>query len=128
MARRRTPADGSLPPTLAEGGRASPVGTGVATPAGTAKKRGRRRTFREGDLVAGRYRIVRFIAEGGMGEVFEARALELDTPIALKTIRREHLKDASVVARFKREIQLARQVTHRNVCRIFDLERQDTGG
>jgi tetratricopeptide (TPR) repeat protein len=78
-------------------------------------------TFAPGELLAGRYRIVRFIASGGMGEVYEAEDLELREPVALKTVRAEVARDGGIVERFKREIQLARKVTHPNVCRIFDV-------
>ena len=78
--------------------------------------------FQEGDLVAGRYRVLRFLARGGMGEVYEAEDLELRQRLALKTIS-SHAgnTDSATVDRFKREIALARSVTHPNVCRIFDL-------
>ncbi|HYG61581.1 MAG TPA: tetratricopeptide repeat protein [Thermoanaerobaculia bacterium] len=77
--------------------------------------------FVPGDLVADRYRVVRFIARGGMGEVYEADDLELRERVALKTVRAEVSRDDLVIERFKREIQLARKVTHPNVCRIFDV-------
>ncbi len=76
-----------------------------------------------GDLVAGRYRIARFIAAGAMGEVYEARDEELGEEVALKTIRPEIAAGPQALERFKREIQLARRVTHPNVCRIFDFGR-----
>jgi len=97
-------------------------------PAPDPEQRGPTRSFGPGHTLAGRYRIVRFIAEGGMGEVFEAEDLELSSRIALKTVRHEKLADPGVAARFRREIQLARQVTHRNVCRIFDLVREEGDG
>jgi eukaryotic-like serine/threonine-protein kinase len=75
--------------------------------------------------VAGRYRIVRFLARGGMGEVYEAEDLELGVHIALKTLRTlygsEGSSESRALDRFKREVQMARKVTHPNVCRIFDL-------
>src|SRR6185503_1503616 len=71
--------------------------------------------------LAGRYRIVRFIAAGGMGEVYEATDLALGTEVALKTIRADVASRPQVMERFRREILLARRVTHPNVCRIFDL-------
>jgi tetratricopeptide (TPR) repeat protein len=78
-----------------------------------------------GTRVAGRYRIVRFLARGGMGEVYEAEDLELGVHIALKTLRTlagsEGSSESRAIDRFKREVQLARKVTHPNVCRIFDL-------
>ena len=75
----------------------------------------------KGALVAGRYRIERFVAQGGMGAVYEAEDLELKETVALKTIRPELAGDERAVERFKREIHLARRVTHPNVCRIFDI-------
>jgi tetratricopeptide (TPR) repeat protein len=77
--------------------------------------------FSAGDRVAGRYNIVRFVARGGMGEVYEAEDVELRGRVALKTIRPEIALDHQAIERFKREIHLARQVTHPNVCRIFDI-------
>ena len=77
--------------------------------------------FSPGDLVAGRYRIVRFLAQGGMGEVYEAEDVELRQEVALKTVSAHIGGDPAAIDRFKREIALARRVTHPNVCRIFDL-------
>jgi TolB-like protein len=73
-----------------------------------------------GEVLAGRYRVTRYLARGGMGEVYEAEDLELGERIALKTIR-EGARENIAEERFKREIQLARKVTHPNVCRIFDV-------
>ncbi len=78
--------------------------------------------FTPGQTLSNRYRISRFIGDGGMGEVYEAEDLELHERIALKTILPEIATDPRVLDRFKREIQLARKVTHPNVCRIFDLQ------
>ena len=74
-----------------------------------------------GQLVAGRFRIVRFIAQGGMGEVYEAEDTVLEEPVALKFLSHRSVGDEGVMRRFRREIQLARKVTHRNVCRLHDL-------
>jgi len=81
-------------------------------------------TFARDELVAQRYRVLRFIARGGMGEVYEAQDLELGVRVALKTVRPDTEGRNQATERFKREIQLARQVTHPNVCRIFDLVRR----
>lgn len=72
-------------------------------------------------VVADRFRIIRFIAKGGMGEVYEAEDLELKEPVALKTVLPDAALDRSAVRRFTREIALSRKVTHPNACRIFDL-------
>ncbi len=83
--------------------------------------------FAAGDLLARRYRIVRFLAQGGMGEVYEAEDTELLEHVALKTISAQAGADEAAKDRFKREIFLARKVTHPNVCRIFDLGRHLPG-
>lgn len=80
-------------------------------------------TFAAGDLVSERYRVVRYIARGGMGEVYEVEDIDLRERIALKTVRAEMAQDEATVQRFKREIHIARKVSHPNVCRIFDLGR-----
>jgi tetratricopeptide (TPR) repeat protein/tRNA A-37 threonylcarbamoyl transferase component Bud32/TolB-like protein len=84
--------------------------------------------FAPGELLAGRYRMLRFIARGGMGEVYEVEDLELKERVALKTVRWDVARDALTVERFKREIQLARKVTHPNVCRIFDVSHHRDEG
>ncbi|MFZ0479863.1 MAG: protein kinase [Terriglobales bacterium] len=81
-------------------------------------------SFLPNDFLAERFRIRRFLARGGMGEVYEAEDAELRERVALKSIRSELLHDGRVLERFKREVNLARKVTHPNVCRIFDLFRQ----
>ena len=77
--------------------------------------------FTSGEILAERFRIVRFLAAGGMGEVYEAEDLALKENLAIKTIRPEVLLQNNALARFKREVQLARRVTHPNICRVFDL-------
>ena len=74
-----------------------------------------------GSVVASRYQIVRELGQGGMGTVYQARDLELDRVVAMKVIRPEFANDPSVSQRFKQELVLARQITHRNVIRIYDL-------
>jgi Tol biopolymer transport system component len=81
--------------------------------------------FAPSAVLARRFRIVRFIARGGMGEVYEAEDLELDERVALKAIRQRIAPDSDLRAMLKREVQLARRATHPNVCRIFDLVQHD---
>ncbi|HEV8267894.1 MAG TPA: serine/threonine-protein kinase, partial [Thermoanaerobaculia bacterium] len=78
-------------------------------------------TFRSGDVVAARFRIVRFVARGAVGEVYEAEDMNLGGRVALKSLRPEVALDQDGIERFRREILLARKVTHPNVCRIFDI-------
>ncbi len=89
---------------------------------GTSPKRGLP-AFSPDELIAGRFRIVRFLARGGMGEVYETEDLELRENVALKTVRPEIAADERAMQRFRREVQLARKVTHPNVCRIYDVFR-----
>jgi len=92
----------------------------AATPERGATQ-GSARTFQPGEFVARRYQVIRFIARGGMGEVYEVDDVELQARVALKTLRRELGDDEELLSRFRREINLSRKVTHAKVCRIFDL-------
>jgi serine/threonine protein kinase len=78
-------------------------------------------TFRRGSVIGGRYFIERFIARGGMGEVYEAFDRDLLERVALKTVTSTACDSHSAVRRLKGEVQLARRVSHPNVCRIYDL-------
>lgn len=81
--------------------------------------------FAPGELLAGRYRILRVAGSGGMGVVYEADDLELGERVALKTLHGGATADERDVARLRREVQLARRVTHPNVCRIYDAGRHE---
>ncbi len=74
-----------------------------------------------GQVISGRFKILRFVDSGGMGEVYEAWDLELKERVALKTIRPEVASDPAVIERFKREVKQARGISHPNVCRVYDL-------
>jgi tetratricopeptide (TPR) repeat protein/predicted Ser/Thr protein kinase len=76
-------------------------------------------------VLSGRYQIVQMLGQGGMGTVYKARDLELDRMVAVKLIRGEMATDSKTLARFKQELILARQITHKNVIRIFDLNTHE---
>jgi serine/threonine protein kinase/tetratricopeptide (TPR) repeat protein len=78
-------------------------------------------SLQPGYVFADRYEILRVLGQGGMGAVYQARDRELDRMIALKVIRPELATDPAILARFKQELILARNVTHKNVVRIYDL-------
>lgn len=80
-----------------------------------------------GSLLAGRFLLKRFIGQGGMGEVYLAEDQELGGVLALKTVR-GGLLDSQGAARFRREVQLSRQVTHPNICRVFDVGKEMVEG
>jgi serine/threonine protein kinase len=77
--------------------------------------------FAPGYVLADRWKIVDRIGKGGFGFVYSAKDLELDVTVAVKVLRPEHETSAATIQQFKQEIQLARQVTHKNVCRIYDV-------
>src|SRR5229473_4989311 len=78
-----------------------------------------------GAILGDRYEILKSLGEGGMGAVYKARDRELDRLLALKVIRPELAGHPEILRRFKQELLLARQVTHKNVIRIFDLGMAD---
>ena len=78
-------------------------------------------TFAPGCIVDGRFEVLRFIAEGGMGEVYAARELNLCQDVALKTIRSSVADQPGVIERFKSEVKQSLRTTHPNVCRVHQL-------
>jgi len=74
--------------------------------------------FIPGDVIAGRYRIAGLLGRGGMGEVYRADDLKLGQPVALKFMASA---GGAALARFHREVSLARQISHRHVCRVYDI-------
>jgi hypothetical protein len=82
---------------------------------------GRLGAFTIGENIAGRYQVLRLVGVGGMGEVYEVRDTALGETVALKTIGLGVPLDGVAIARLKAEVQLARRVTDRRVCRVFDL-------
>jgi TolB-like protein/Tfp pilus assembly protein PilF len=79
-------------------------------------------TLSQGQIIGGRFRILSFVGGGGMGEVYEAFDQRLGDRIAMKIIRSAASSETDM-ARFHKEVQLARRVTHPNICRVFDLEQ-----
>jgi len=77
--------------------------------------------FEAGDVVSGRYEITRFIARGGMGEVYAAHDRMLGDEIALKVLLRAASAGAGALDRLRAEVQLARRVADPHVLRVFDL-------
>lgn len=80
--------------------------------------------FPPGTLVGSRYRIISRLGKGGMGEVFRADDLILGQPVALKFLPDEMAGNVNLLTRFYDEVRIARQVTHANVCRVYDIGEQ----
>src|SRR4029077_960469 len=85
--------------------------TGTRTPGSPSR-------FAPGSIIAGRYRLVALLGRGGMGEVYRAEDLTLDQPVALKFLPDTVAADAVHLAQFHNELRTAREVPHRNVCRL----------
>jgi hypothetical protein len=91
------------------------MGTASATPSASTSR------FAPGSIIAGRYRLVALLGRGGMGEVYRADDLTLDQPVALKFLPEGAGGDPAHLAQFHNELRTARQVSHKNVCRLYDL-------
>ena len=77
--------------------------------------------FTPGQIIAERYRVVAMAGRGGMGEVYRAEDLKLGQLVAIKFLPESLSQDAAALARFHSEVRIARQVSHPNVCRVFDI-------
>jgi serine/threonine protein kinase/Tfp pilus assembly protein PilF len=82
--------------------------------------------FQIDEVIFNRFKILRFIARGGMGEVWEAWDSQLQERVALKTIRADMLRHSEVIERFRREVRQARAISHPNICRIHELFNYET--
>ncbi len=77
--------------------------------------------FNPGDTLISRYRIVARLGKGGMGEVYRADDLSLGAAVALKFLPPGYSADPIWVERFRAEVRLTRQISHPNVCRVYDI-------
>jgi serine/threonine-protein kinase len=77
--------------------------------------------FREGAVLAARYRVEALLGRGGMGAVFRVRDLRLEEDVALKVLRADLAADPGYLERLKQEIRLARRISHRYVLRTHDF-------
>ena len=81
--------------------------------------------FAPGTLLASRFRIVSILGKGGMGEVFRADDLILGQPVALKFLPESAKSNVNLLTRFYDEVRIARQISHKNVCRVYDIGEVD---
>ncbi len=77
-----------------------------------------------GSIFAGRYRIIEELGKGGMGKVYEALDIEIKEKVALKLIKPEIASDEKTLERFKNELKFARKIRHKNVCQMYDLNKE----
>ncbi len=108
-------------PTLLDAGKRS----GPPSPRPSASSIWQLPALLPGTRLGGRYEILQTIGEGGMGAVYKAEDRELSRTVALKVIRPELASNPDILQRFKQELRLSHQVTHKNVIRIYDLGEGD---
>jgi len=77
-----------------------------------------------GSIFAGRYKIIEELGKGGMGRVYKVLDKETNEKIALKLIKPEIASDKKTIERFRNELTTARKIGHRNVCRMYDLNKE----
>jgi eukaryotic-like serine/threonine-protein kinase len=114
--------DSSNEATLVPGERKKEASSGVPSPIFAAIGA---TVLEVGTVLGGRYQIQQLLGMGGMGAVYKAHDLEVDRTVGLKVIRPDLAGNPAILARFKQELVLARQVTHRNIIRIYDLNEAD---
>jgi serine/threonine-protein kinase len=90
-----------------------------------ARSSARVEQFAPGTIIAGRYRIAGLLGAGGMGEVYRAEDIKLDQTVALKFLPARLARDPVLLSRLHDEVRLGRQITHPNVCRIYDIAEAD---
>ncbi len=81
--------------------------------------------FAAGTMLADRYRIISLLGRGGMGEVYKAEDLKLKQIVALKFLPEAVALDGAALARFQNEVRITRQISHPNVCRVYDIGEAD---
>jgi eukaryotic-like serine/threonine-protein kinase len=81
-----------------------------------------------GAVIDGKYEVTRLVGQGGMGAVYAGIHLQLDRPVAVKTLRAELLADPSAAARFAREARAAARIEHPNAVHVYDFGQLDGGG
>jgi hypothetical protein len=77
--------------------------------------------FTPGVMLAGRYRVISLLGRGGMGEIYRAEDIRLGQQVALKFLPRHLASDSETLSRLYEEVRLGRQVSHPNVCRLYDI-------
>ncbi|MCX6577510.1 MAG: protein kinase, partial [Candidatus Aminicenantes bacterium] len=84
-----------------------------------------RKELASGSLFAGRFQVIEELGKGGMGKVYKVLDKDLDVKIALKLLKPEISSDEETIARFRNELKVARTVTHKNVCRMYDFGKAE---
>ena len=107
---------------------AAPLAADSASPGPTETLIAPVRELVTGTTFARRYQVIEELGKGGMGRVYKVFDTEVREKLALKLLRPEIASDADTIERFRNELRLARTVSHRNVCRMHDLGREEGSG
>jgi serine/threonine-protein kinase len=83
-----------------------------------------REELNTGSTFAGRYQIIEELGKGGMGRVYKVYDQEVQAKMALKLIKPEVAADKTTIDRFRNELRIARDISHKNICRMYDLGRE----
>jgi len=97
----------------------SPYGSTQAMPASAPRK------LLPGTTFARRYQVIEDLGQGGMGRVYKVFDIEVREKLALKLLNPEIASDETTIERFRNELKLARGISHRNICRMYDLGREE---
>lgn len=92
---------------------------------GTKTFQAPRKELTVGGTFAGRYQVIEELGKGGMGRVYKVFDKEIKDKVALKLLNPEIASDKQTIERFRNELKLARKISHRNVCRMFDLSKEE---
>ena len=96
-----------------------------AAPARSSSVPGDESRFAPGTILVSRYQVIGLLGKGGMGEVYRANDLVLGQAVALKFLPEVMSGSPAMLARFHGEVRLSRQVSHPNVCRVYDIGEAD---
>ena len=78
-----------------------------------------------GSIFAGRYQVIEELGKGGMGKVYKVLDKDIDEKVALKLLNPEIAADEHTIKRFRNELKFARKISHKNVCRMYDLSKEE---
>jgi serine/threonine protein kinase/tetratricopeptide (TPR) repeat protein len=78
-----------------------------------------------GSMLAGRYKILEELGKGGMGRVYKAHDSEINENVAIKLLKAEIARDEKIIQRFRNELKIARSVSHKHVCRMYDIGKEN---
>jgi serine/threonine protein kinase len=77
-----------------------------------------------GTIFASRYQVIEELGHGGMGKVYKVFDKETNSKVALKLIKPEVAADKNTIERFRNELKVARDISHKHICRMYDLGRE----